>query len=700
MERLTRARAGLLLLLFLAIVGLFALRLFDLQVIETDGSTDNIKTFTTITRVKAARGEILDRNGNKLVTNRASYDLVFNHFVLLSSEGPNQSLRELTSLCRQKGIEYVDHFPVTAQAPFTYTLDQYNSTWQEYFQKFLAERAKLDTDISPTLLIAQLRNFYKIPADWSDDEARAVIGVRYEMALRQELTTLSNYVFLEDASTEDLSAILELNTPGLRTEASTVREYATKTAAHILGYVGAMTADQWEQYKQIDGYEMDALVGQTGLEAAFEEYLHGIDGYRVDVTAVDGTILEQYYREDPETGEEMRPISGQNVELTIDLSMQETAEEAMAEVFADLRSQEEGANGQDAEGGAVVAIDIKTGKILVCASYPTYDLTTFFEDYNDILNADYAPLNNRALQLTYAPGSIYKPSMVVSAIDNGIINSHTQIMDHGIYVKYLSSGFAPKCMSYTISEGTYTHGSISAAQALMYSCNYFFYVLGDNIGLSMMDETAKGFGLGELTGVELPEAKGYRANPETKAKLHTGTDAHWYQADQLMAAIGQSDNQFTPMQMCVYFTTLLNQGVRYRATFLNRVVSSDYRTSILENSPQIMSTMKISNEAYETCLSGMRAAVTQGMGTAYPVFGNYAIAVGAKTGTAEHGSGGSDHGSFVCYAPYENPEVAVAVYFEKSGGGGLVSPIARAVLEAYFDVDQVSDVVTDENKIS
>ena len=382
MERLTRARAGLLLLFFLAIVGLFALRLFNLQVIETDGSTDNIKTFTTITRVKAARGEILDRNGNKLVTNRASYDLVFNHFVLLSSDGPNESLRKLTNLCRQKEIDYIDHFPVTAQAPFTYTLDQYNSTWQEYFQKFLAERAKLDTDISPTLLIAQLRNFYKIPTDWSDDEARAVIGIRYEMALRQELTTLSNYVFLEDAKTEELSAILELNIPGLRTEAATVREYSTKTAAHILGYVGAMTASQWEEYKKLDGYEMDALVGQTGLEAAFEEYLHGVDGYRVDVTAVDGTILEQYYREDPETGEEMRPISGQNVELTIDLSMQETAENAMAEVFANLKKQEEGANGQDAEGGAVVAIDIKTGKILVCASYPTYDLTTFFDDYN------------------------------------------------------------------------------------------------------------------------------------------------------------------------------------------------------------------------------------------------------------------------------------------------------------------------------
>jgi len=700
MERMTRARAGLLLFLFLGIVALFGLRLFDLQVVDNKGGADNIKTFTTITRVKAARGEILDCNGNKLVTNRASYDLVFNHFVLLSSDGPNQSLLELTRLCREQGIEYVDHFPMTGEAPFSYTLNDYNDTWQGYFQKFLAERAKLDTDISATLLISQLRSFYKIPDTWSDADARAVIGIRYELALRQELTNLSNYIFLEDASTEQLAAILELNTPGLKTEASTVREYATDCAAHILGYVGSMTADQWKYYKELDGYEMDALVGQTGLEEAFEEYLHGVDGYRVDVVTVDGTILEQYYREDPETGKEMRPVSGENVELTIDLRLQETAEESLKEAFERLRAQEEGANGQDAEGGAVVAIDIDTGKILVCASYPTYDLSTFFENYQQILEEDYGPLNNRALQFTYAPGSIYKPSMVVAAIDEGVINANSQIMDHGIYTKYLDSGFAPKCMSYTISEGTYTHGSITASQALMYSCNYFFYELGDVLGLSVIDSTAKGFGLGEYTGVEIDEVKGYRANIETKAELHTGSDAHWYQADQLMAAIGQSDNQFTPMQMCVYFTTLLNQGVRYRATFLERVVSSDYRETVVENMPEIMSTMDVSDEAYNTCLEGMRAAVTHPMGTANSVFGTYGRSVGAKTGTAQHGSGGSDNGSFACFAPYEEPEIAIVVFGEKCGGGSLVGSVARDILNTYFSTTNTNDTPTGENRVS
>ena len=700
MERLTRTRAGLLLALFVLIIGLFAVRLYDLQIIESDGAGDNVKTFTTITRVKAARGEILDCHGNKLVTNRASYDLVFNHFVLLSSDNPNQSLKNLATLCREQGIEYVDHFPMTEDAPFSYTLNDYNSTWQGYFQKFLAERAKLDTDVSATLLISQLRSFYKIPKDWSDEDARAVIGLRYELALRQELTNLSNYVFLEDASTEELSVILELNIPGLRTESSTVREYATNCAAHILGYVGPMTKAQWEEFKLVDGYEMDAQVGQTGLEKAFEEYLHGVDGYRVDVTTVDGTIIESYYRKDPKTGQEMRPVSGQNVELTIDLALQKTAEESLSRGFAALKAQEEGANGQDAEGGAAVAIDIKTGKVLVCASYPTYDLSTFFENYENILEADYGPLNNRALQMTYAPGSIYKPAMVVAAIDSKQITPKTQIVDHGVYTEYWDQGFAPKCMSYTISDGTYTHGAICAAESLMYSCNYFFYHLGDHMGQSTMDNTVKGFGLGELTGVELPEKQGYRANPETKKILHTGEDAYWYQADQIMAAIGQSDNQFTPMQMCVYMSTLLNQGVRYRATFLNRVVSSDYQNTVVQNSPEIMSVMNVSDVALQTCKEGMRAAVTHSMGTAHTVFGGYPREVGAKTGTAEHGSGGSDNGSFACFAPYDDPQIAIIIFGEKCGGGSLVGSVARDILNVWYTMVNAGDINSNENGIS
>ena len=694
MERMTRVRAGILVAFFLVIVVIFALRTYDLQIIQTDGNVSNQKTFTLYTRVKAARGDIMDRNGNKLVSNRASYNLVLNHYVILSAQGTNDYLLRMVQLCRELDIAYTDNFPVSKEAPFEYILGDFNSTQQGHFQAYLPKKGNLDSDITAPLLMKKLRTLYRIPESWSDEDARAVIGVRYELDLRGGITNLPTYVFIEDASSDALAAMLELNVPGMTTEASTVREYSTKYAAHILGYCAAMDPEQWEYYKGLldeDGnqiYAMDALVGQSGLEAAFEEYLHGIDGLRKDVVAVDGTLISQSWVTEPK--------AGQNVELTIDLNMQIAAEEAMEQLVKDLQAtaiEGKHVDGADIEGGAVVAIEVKTGKILVCASYPTYDLSTFLENYTQITQQPFAPLFNRALMAEYPPGSVYKMSMVVAGINTGTIKKTTQIRDEGVY---RIGEFTANCLKWT--QGSITHGTINPMQAISESCNYYFYELANRLTLQAMDETAKGLGLGESTGIELGEKIGYRANAENKANMYTGDDARWYPADQVMAGIGQSINRFTPMQLCVYTSTLANQGIRYKATFLNRVVSADYRQLVLENAPQIMSTMEISDEAYQACAEGMRLAALEG--TARWQFAGYEIPVAAKTGTAQHGSGGSDHGSFVCYAPYEDPEVAVAVYFEKAGGGGIVSPIARAVLEAYFDVDQVSDVVTDENKIS
>ena len=245
MERITRFRATILITLVCSILVFFAARLYYMQIIETGGVVDNTTVFVTKTRVKAARGDILDRNGNLLVSNRASFDLVINHYVLTSSENPNQHLLNLVNLCRELEIEYTDHLPITKTAPFTYTLEEYSPLWQSYFQIFLSNRGGLDSDISAPLLIDMLRESYGIPEDWTDEEARMVLGIRYELTLRS-LTTLSTFEFVQDAGDADLSAVLELNTPGLTVEASTVREYYTEYAAHILGYVGNMSDKQWE----------------------------------------------------------------------------------------------------------------------------------------------------------------------------------------------------------------------------------------------------------------------------------------------------------------------------------------------------------------------------------------------------------------------------------------------------------------------
>ncbi len=694
MERVSLRRGRGLVLIMLLVAGFFGWRLYKLQIIDTDGGKiDNSTYYTTITRVKAARGDILDSNGNVLVGNRASYDLAINHYVLTSSPNPNQAIYNLVKLCQELGIEYNDHFPVTRERPFEYTLDQFNSTWQGYFQAYLPERGNLDSDITAPLLIQKLRESYDIPEEWSDEDARLVIGVRYELTLRN-LTNLPIYVFIEDAADEARSAILELNVPGLNVESSTVREYYTTYASHILGFVGAMDASEWEYYKEL-GYSMDAHVGKSGFEQAFEEYLHGTDGWRVDKMSPDGELLESYYS--------VEPKAGNNVEVTIDISLQMTAEDQLAELIGELRDADDPkADGKDAQGGAVVVMEVKTGKILACASYPGYDLATFRENYAAIMEDPLKPMYNRALQAAYPPGSTYKMCTLTAAMRAGYINMADTIEDLGVFMTYAEAGnkdFMPTCLVYT-SKGT-THGHINAAQALCVSCNYFFYECGDHISLEMLDSTAKGFGLGEPTGVELNENIGHRANKETKQKLYTGSDKGWFAADQVLAAIGQADNRFTPLQLCVYVCTLANKGTRFAATFLDRVVSTDYRSLVEENKPEILDILNIPNDAYLSYTQGMRLVVSNEMGTGYKVFGDYPIAVAGKTGTAETDkAGASDNGAFVCYAPYDDPQIAIAVYGEQVGKGSSMAVVARELLDIYFEVGEIGDVTTSENQVS
>lgn len=706
MERMTRFRSSVLLGIFGFVLFLFATKLFSLQIIETKGNTDNATTYSTITTVRAARGDILDRNGNILVGNRASYDLVFNHYVIKSADNRNQYLYNLLKKCEELGVTHNDHFPITATQPFQYTLDEYNTSWQRNYQRFMVDWG-LDPDITAPLLVERMRERYDLPEEWTDEEARGVIGLRYEFDLRG-VTNLPNYVFIEDVSNENLSAILELNTPGLMVESSTVREYHTPYAAHILGYMGGMDDADWKKYEE-QGYSMDAYIGQSGFEEAFEEYLHGIDGSRLDVVSKDGAIVSQKYLEGKE------PIAGNNVETTIDITLQKIAEDSLAEVMHNLTDPEintsEGeSTGLDAQGAAVIVMKVKTGEILACASYPTYDLANISkpEVWNAIMEDELKPFFNRAFGANYAPGSTFKMCTLVAAMQNvnskgeRILDYMETIQDKGVFTS-LGEGFNPKCLLYSSVQAT--HGTIDATDALKVSCNYFFYELGYRMTWEMMDEAAKGFGLGEPTGIELTESIGWRANPTSKAASYTGPDAVWNAGDRVLAAIGQSENRYSPLQLCVYACTLANRGTRYRATFLNRVASSDYRTLIKQNEPEIVSKMDIAYDTYEMYMTGMRKVITDISGTANKYFGGredpktFPVEVCAKTGTAQHSSGGSDHAAFICFAPKNDPEIAVAIYGEKAAHGSWLAPVAQDILEAYFEMEAASDVFTYENKV-
>lgn len=692
MERISRLRAHILLAIFVLIIGFFAFKLYDEQIIKTGGNTDNSTIYVTRTRVKASRGDLLDCNGNVLVGNRASYDLTVNHYVLLNAQGTGQYVFDLTKLCQDQGIAYTDHFPMTNTRPFTYTLTEQNSVWQGYFQRFLA-RYELDSDITAPLLIKYLRDVYDLPVEWTDEEARRVIGVYYELTLRKTVEYMPLYTFIYDASDEALSTVVEMNVPGMNVEPSTVREYNTEYAAHILGYVGPMSAEQWEYYKTLPGYEMDAEVGQDGLGAAYEEYLHGIDGWRIDEIDSEGNLIRSYYESEPQ--------AGANVEISIDINLQMIAEDALASVIEGLRAA--GKDGSDAEGGAVVALDVKTGQVLTCASYPTFNLLTFFDDYEVLAEDEYKPLYNRALLATYPPGSTYKMTMVIAAMREHIVDSETEFYDYGMFDKDGSpdekyENFEVSCLAMAYG---YSHEWVNAAKALRDSCNYYFYEIGDRINVEAMDEVGKGLGLGEKSGVELPEYKGYRANPETKAELHTDDDTGWYKGDSILAAIGQSEHRYTPIQLAVYVSSIANQGKRMKCTFLNRIVSSDYNTLLEENQPEVISKLEIPDEAFQSVKEGMMMVAHDTLGTASGTFKNYPIKVCAKTGTAQTDiPDASDNGAFVCFAPADNPQIAIAVYVEKGGHGATIASVAKSILDSYFSVGEVGDVTTYENQPS
>ena len=711
MERISKVRAMVFLLIFLLVFVLYAAKLFDLQIIETKGDTNNMTTYTSLTRVKAARGDILDRNGNILVGNRASYDLVFNHYVIESATGVNDYLYRLVTKCQELGVEYFDHFPVTKTRPFAYTHEDYTSAWRGYYQSFLLDRG-IDSDISASLLVQKLRKRYELPEEWTDEEARAVIGLRYEFDLRG-VANLSNYVFIQDISDEHLSTLLELNTPGLMVESSTVREYYTKYAAHILGYVSAMNESQWADYKEL-GYAMDAWVGQVGFEKAFEDKLHATDGTRVDVVDREGTIIKQYWaNEYDEKGNiigQKVPQAGNNVETTLDINLQKVAEDELAKAMEWVKNPELNTEvgqhvGHDAQGAAVVVMEVKTGDILALASYPTFDLSTFTKEFDTLSKDPLKPMYNRALQGAYPPGSTFKMATLIAAMNNNIINAASEIEDQGLFREL---DFNRSCLLWSNTRAT--HGFITAAEALECSCNYFFYSLGYQLDWEQLNEVSAALGLGEPTGVELPENVGWRADPESKRRQYGDTlDGGWFPGDEILSAIGQSENRFTPLQLCVYACTLANKGTRMKATFLNRVVSSDYRTLVEENEPKVMSTFEICNDAYISYMEGMQRVIYNNLGTARKLFNGFNdeehtfpsdIRVCAKTGTAQTFQSWSDHGAFICFAPADNPQIAIALYGERIAHPTNIAGVAEAIMKAYFTAERASTVAVYENMLS
>ena len=674
--------------IILAMIGVFSLRLYKTQAVVTEESlvAADADSMTYQSTVEAARGNILDRNGNVLVSNRASYNLVIVNFVFFNAPDPNGNLLKVLDLCDELGIQYESHFPVTPDRPYEYT-DDNNSAWQENFRKFLADRG-YDLDISAPTLMKRLRSEYKIPDDWKQADVYRIIAVRYELELRSiEGIGLENYTLAEDVDAESLAAVMELAVPGVVVENGTVREFQTKYAAHILGFIGAMSPEEYQEYKQ-KGYAMNALVGKSGVEQAFEEYLHGSSGLKKTTVSSTGEILNRYYVTEP--------VPGNNVELTIDISLQAVAEQSLEKVILDLRENGVGRNkeGKDARGGAVVVQACKTGEILAMASYPTYDLATLSENAVALNEDETAPLYNRALA-AYPPGSVYKMVTSIAAVDLGGFDPGYIIEDKGLYTYYDS--FQPKCHIWSLANPR-THGKINLMQAIAYSCNYYFYEIGrltynsymEKTGENPFDIVAKALGLGEPTGIELPGEEG---------GLLFNTD-DMRDSDVATMAIGQSI-AVTPLQLVTAMSAIANDGVLLKPHIVKSITNADGSVYEEKGTTEVRRTIESATD--KTLVGLLEQVVASGGGKKAAVKG-YRIA--GKTGTAQKirpdGSGymeGHYIASFCGFAPVEDPQITVLVMIDDPGtgnyyGGQIAAPVASRIftqLFRYLHIEPSSD---------
>ena len=685
MNRIIRKERILVLAaMFALLMTVYLVFLYRLQIIEGGRyyaeSRNNIVTTSVVT---AARGNILDRYGRTLVSNTPCYNLMINENELFYVDGvdPNESILTLVGIIREHGNDYNDELPITPCPPFEYT--DISSIGNARLSAYKEENG-LDENVSAVELLSSMRTRYNIDSNYSAEEARIIAAVRYAVNVRYLIAT-SEYVFVEDADSDLITTILENNIGGIDVKESYVREYNTAYAAHLLGYIGLMNDAEYEKYVE-QGYSGDAKVGKDGVEYAFEKYLHGTDGQVRITTSSDGTVLSKEYTKEPQPGN--------NVYLTIDLAIQEATERALNSGIEKIIAKQEEAKlkaiadgtykeiDDEITGAAAVVVKVKTGEPLAIASWPTYVLSTLMENYGEISTAPNDPLYNRALMGEYAPGSTFKPCTSIAALTEKTISTGTAIKCEGVYDEFIDQGYAPQCWIW--GSNHITHGSLNVSWALCHSCNYFFYSVGRYLGVDAMGKYAALFGLGEPTGIELYENVG---NMSKIANHYQYAGKDWTIGDTLQAAIGQSDSMFTPLQLAEYCATIANNGQRHSASILKEVRSFDYSNKLLHRTDEVISSIDTDQSNWDAVHEGMRLVATDVNGSAFSAFRSYdASTVACKTGTAQKGETVTNDGIFMCYAPFEDPEIAVVVVVQRGGAGANCAPIAREILETYFNI--------------
>ena len=674
-DRNTNLRYNLITILVYIVGIVLIVQLFNLQIVNGKEYRETSNTrLSRETVIKAARGSIKDRTGNMLVTTKMGFNIEL-YKTKINTTTLNKTILNTIKILENNNDKYINNLPISIE-PFKFTIDDEESqvNWKK--------ENDIKEDATPEQCFYELKEKYKIEQD-NILEAYKIMVVRYEIS-RNGYSSIRPVTIAKDVSRESAVKLGEQSIyfPGISATNEPMVSYPSGSlASHILGYVGNITETELDGRE--DTYGINDVIGKVGIQYVFEKYLRGKDGIKQLDMSVDGTITDEYITQEA--------VAGSDVILTIDANLQAATEKALANNIKKIASGGFSKR-SDAKAGAAVVMNVKTGEILAMASYPDYEPELFvngisqkkLDEYNKGDN-----IFNRAISGVYAPGSTFKMITAIAGLETGVITPTEKINDIGVYKK----AHEPACWIWN-SYGM-SHGWLNVTEAITHSCNYFFYEVGYRATIDNIAKYAKYYGLGEKTNVELPmEEKGIVA---TRDKAKERGD-EWQIGETLSAAIGQSYNSYTPIQMAKYISMLANGGEPIDVTIVksindvngNQVSKEDITKFVnakLGLTKEKKENLNIKKENIDAILKGMKGVTSEEGGTAYSTFANFNIELGGKTGSAQTDVQGKINGWFVGFAPYEEPEIAVVVLVENAGSGSYTAEVARDILQEYFGMN-------------
>ena len=653
---------------------LYGLRLIFLQLVNRDDFKSQATNTTDYKfTVTAARGDIVDSRGERIATSVTGYNVVLNK-LLMGDEDLDGMLQKIVELLRANGESWNDTLLISqpdAAGNYTFTAEE-GSTRDQKALAAMKDNLGLQQYATANDVMEKLVEDYDLasyPLSWQ----RTLGGIHYEMQL-QAFSNVNNFIMAENVSEATVATIKEhsLSLPGVEIVETSTRSYEQSTVLpHVLGRVGKITAEKWKVTDENGqttyplrekGYNMNDIIGISGLESAYEDELRGKDGVETITRNSDGVIVDTALTTVPEPGH--------TVQLTIDSRFQKAVDKALAENI-DMINRVYNTGSMKAAAGAAVVLDVKDGSVLAASNYPSFDQNLYATQYSEYSADESLPLFNRALQGLYTPGSTFKPAVAIAALDTGLINRYSTVNCTRVYTYY--KDYRPKC-----TQHGHGNGPIDVVNAIKWSCNVFFYDVGRRLTSDVYDAYAYKLGLGQRTGVEVSEAVGH---------LTTKNDSNYMESLDIQAAIGQGNTVVTPVQLATYAATIANRGTRYRTHFVKAILDSNTGEVLQETQPEVMDVIEDKGETFDLIQQGMI-----GVSQTISALANYPYTIACKTGTPQRSEGyysGSSYRHYtntmmIAYGPTEDAQIAIGIVVEYGGGGARAGNLMADIFNAYF----------------